>query len=313
VAPADLFSLIAIGLIVVGLGGIAALVVREVLVGLKRKSRLQGDAEGENAKPAGAAGLALDSLVGGVRRLGDKVENRDPSQLSALRHRLMLAGFVGQEAVAFYLGARSLALLAATAATVLLAPWIMGGKAGFGAILMAGAFAGAALLGPDQVVRMQRTKREREYREGFPDVLDLLVASVQAGLSLDAAVHRIAEELKSRYPNLGEHMRLMTLELRAGQSRRDAWIRFADRLGIEEARAFATMLRQAEDMGSSLGETLSTFSDDMRHKRMIRAEEQAMALPAKLMIPLILFIFPCLLGVLILPAAVHIMQALGKH
>lgn len=312
-APADLFSLIAIGLIVVGLGGIAALVVREVLVGLKRKSRLQGDAEGENAKPAGAAGLALDSLVGGVRRLGDKVENRDPSQLSALRHRLMLAGFVGQEAVAFYLGARSLALLAATAATVLLAPWIMGGKAGFGAILMAGAFAGAALLGPDQVVRMQRTKREREYREGFPDVLDLLVASVQAGLSLDAAVHRIAEELKSRYPNLGEHMRLMTLELRAGQSRRDAWIRFADRLGIEEARAFATMLRQAEDMGSSLGETLSTFSDDMRHKRMIRAEEQAMALPAKLMIPLILFIFPCLLGVLILPAAVHIMQALGKH
>jgi tight adherence protein C len=71
------------------------------------------------------------------------------------------------------------------------------------------------------------------------------------------------------------------------------------------------MLRQAEDMGSSLGETLSTFSDDMRHKRMIRAEEQAMALPAKLMVPLILFIFPCLLGVLILPAAVHIMQAMG--
>jgi tight adherence protein C len=312
-APSDLFSLIAVGLILVGLGGIAALAVRDVLLGLKRKSRLQGEAEGENAKPAGAAGLALDSLVGGVRRLGDKVENRDPSQLSALRHRLMLAGFVGQEAVAFYLGARSLALIAATAATILLAPWVMGGKAGFGAILVAGVFAGAALLGPDQVVRMQRSKREREYREGFPDVLDLLVASVQAGLSLDAAVSRITEELKSRYPNLGEHMRLMTLELRAGQSRRDAWIRFADRLGIDEARAFATMLRQAEDMGSSLGETLSTFSDDMRHKRMIRAEEQAMALPAKLMVPLILFIFPCLLGVLILPAAVHIMQAMAKH
>jgi tight adherence protein C len=312
-APADLFTLIAIGLIVVGLGGIAALVIRDAFLGLKRKSRLQGDADGESGKPASTAGLALDSLAGGVRRLGDKVENRDPSRLSALRHRLMLAGFTGQEAVAFYLGARSLALIAATAATILLAPWVMGGKAGFGAILMAGVFAGAALFGPDQVVRAQRAKREREYREGFPDVLDLLVASVQAGLSLDAAVHRIAEELKNRYPNLGEHMRLMTLELRAGQSRRDAWLRFADRLGIEEARAFATMLRQAEDMGSSLGETLSTFSDDMRHKRMIRAEEQAMALPAKLMVPLILFIFPCLLGVLILPAAVHIMQAMGKQ
>lgn len=312
-SPADLFSAAAVVLIVVGLVGIAAVVARDVLTGLKRKSRLLGEAGAEALGAAGTAGLALDGLVGGVRRLGEGTDNRDPHKLSALRHRLMLAGFTGQESVAFYLGARSLALIAATIATVMLVPLILGGKGGFGTILLAGAFAGAAMLGPDQVVRMQRAKREREYREGFPDVLDLLVASVQAGLSLDAAVHRIAEELAHRYPNLGEHLRLMTLELRAGQSRKDAWNRFADRLGIEEARSFATMLRQAEDMGSSLGETLTTFSDDMRHKRMIRAEEKAMALPAKLMVPLILFIFPCLLGVLILPAAVHIMQALGKH
>ncbi|HEX4183062.1 MAG TPA: type II secretion system F family protein [Caulobacteraceae bacterium] len=306
----DLFTLLAGGLVVIGIGGIVGIVARDALIGLRRKSRLMGEARPESA--SATAGLALHSLVGSVRRLGDRMENPDPTQLSALRQRLMLAGFVGQDAVAFYLGARTLALLAATAGTVLLLPFIMGGKGGFGVTLLAGAFGAAAVLGPDQLIRMQRTRREREYREGFPDVLDLMVASVQAGLSLDAAVNRIAEELRNRYPNLGEHMRLMTLELRAGQSRRDAWTRFAERLGIDEARAFATMLRQAEDMGSSLGETLSTFSDDMRHKRMIRAEEQAMALPAKLMIPLILFIFPCLLGVLILPAAVHIMQAF-KH
>jgi tight adherence protein C len=304
----DLFSTAAIGLILIGVGGIVIVLAREFLVGARRRSRLQGE-----TAPTDGGALALNGLVGGVRRLGDRVETADPDKLSALRHRLMLAGFVGQEAVAFYLGARSLALIAATVATVLLAPVALGGKGGVGLLLIAGAFAAAAVLGPDQVVKAARSRREREYREGFPDVLDLLVASVQAGLSLDAAVNRIAEELKNRYPHLGEHLRLMTLELRAGQSRRDAWLRFADRLGIEEARAFATMLRQAEDMGSSLGETLTTFSDDMRHKRMIRAEEQAMALPAKLMIPLILFIFPCLLGVLILPAAVHIMQAMGKH
>jgi tight adherence protein C len=309
----DIINIVAIGLVLIGLGGIAAIFIRDGLVGLRRRSRLQEGAGGQGAPAGSAAVLALDGLIGGVRRLGDRTDNRDPSQLSALRHRLMLAGFVGPEAVALYLGARSIALLAATAATILLVPFLLQGKGGFGAILVAGAFAAIAVMGPDQVVRAQRTKREREYREGFPDVLDLLVASVQAGLSLDAAVNRIAEELKSRHPNLGEHLRLMTLELRAGQSRRDAWIRFADRLGIDEARAFATMLRQAEDMGSSLGETLTTFSDDMRHKRMIRAEELAMALPAKLMVPLILFIFPCLLGVLILPAAVHIMQTLGKH
>jgi tight adherence protein C len=306
----SLFTFLAGALVVIGLGGILVIVARDLLIGLKRKSRLMGE-----ARPEGASlnpGLALASLVGSVRRLGDSVENPDPTQLSALRQRLMLAGFMGQDAVAFYLGARTLALLAATLATVLLLPVIMGGKGRFGVTLLAGGFGAAAVLGPDQVIRMLRARREREYREGFPDVLDLMVASVQAGLSLDAAVNRIAEELRSRYPNLGEHLRLMTLELRAGQSRREAWTRFAERLGIEEARAFATMLRQAEDMGSSLGETLTTFSDDMRHKRMIRAEEKAMALPAKLMIPLILFIFPCLLGVLILPAAVHIMQSF-KH
>ena len=312
-APADLLTFAAIALVIVGVGGIAALVVRDLVQGWRRKSRLLGDMGGEVQAGPGAASLALDGLAGGVRRLGERTDNQDPTQLSALRQRLMLAGFAGQEAVAFYLGVRSLALVAATIGTVMVTPWVIGGKGGFGAVLLAGALAGAAVLGPDQVVRTARKRREREYREGFPDVLDLLVASVQAGLSLDAAVNRIADELKNRYPNLGEHLRLMTLELRAGQSRRDAWTRFADRLGIEEARSFATMLRQAEDMGSSLGETLSTFSDDMRHKRMIRAEEAAMALPAKLMVPLILFIFPCLLGVLILPAAVHIMETLGKH
>ena len=306
-----MFTAVAVALILIGVVGIAAMAVGELQTGLKRKSRLQGATGSDGVKPAGSAMLAFDGLIGGVRKLGDRVESQDPSQLSALRQRLMLAGFVGQESVALYLGARSLALIAATVATVMLVPMILGGKGGLGVILLAGAFAGAAVLGPDQVIRARRARREREYREGFPDLLDLLVASVQAGLSLDAGITRITEELKGRYPNLGEHLKVMTLELRAGQSRKDAWNRLADRLGIDEARSFATMLRQAEDMGSSLGDTLSTFSDDMRHKRMIRAEEKAMALPAKLMVPLILFIFPCLLGVLILPAAVHIMQAMG--
>lgn len=82
----------------------------------------------------------------------------------------------------------------------------------------------------------------------------------------------------------------------ATRPRKEAWFRLADRLGIEESRSFATMLRQAEEMGTSLGDTLTAFSDDMRAKRMLRTEEKALALPAKLVIPLILFIFPCLMG-----------------
>ena len=103
---------------------------------------------------------------------------------------------------------------------------------------------------------------------------------------------------------------MLTLELRAGRSRKEAWTALAERLGTDEARQLATMLRQAEEMGTSLGETLSIFSDDMRVKRMLRAEEKAMALPAKLMVPLILFIYPCLMGVLMLPAGYRIATTL---
>jgi tight adherence protein C len=174
-------------------------------------------------------------------------------------------------------------------------------------------FAVAAILGPDQFLKQRRAKREQEYRDGFPDLLDLLVASVEAGLSLDAAVSRVTEELVRRYPHLVVHLRFLVLELRAGKARKDAWTAFADRLGIDDARQLAVMLRQAEEMGTSLGETLTVFSQDMRSKRMLRAEEKALALSAKLTLPLILFIFPCLLAALMLPAAARLMVVFAKH
>ncbi len=301
-------TLLALMMIALGAGGLCFIGVRTARVGFQRRARLS-DAGPAGAVQPGPFG-ALSELQRGVRRLGDKVETRDPNELSSLRNKLMQAGFTSREAVAYYLGARSIALVAATVATVLLLPMAFS-KSGLLAIIMAAIFALIAILAPDQFIGMRRKAREREYRDGFPDLLDLLVASVQAGLSLDAAVSRIAEELASRYPNLTDHLMLMTLELRAGRARKDAWTRLADRLGIDEARSFATMLRQAEDMGTSLSDTLSAFSEDMRAKRILRAEELANTLPAKLMLPLILFIFPCLMGVLILPAAVHIAQAMG--
>lgn len=252
------------------------------------------------------------TVKAGVQRLGQRAAVRDPAQLSVVRMKLMRAGFFSQEAATFYLGARAAALLLATLATVLLLPMVMGGG-GVKPLLLAGIMSTAAILAPDQVLALRRRARELEYTEGFPDLLDLLVASVEAGLSLDAAVSRVSDELSRRYPNLTVHLRFLTLELRAGKSRKDAWLGLADRLGIDDARALATMLRQAEEMGTSLGETLSVFSADMRTKRMLRAEEKALALPAKLTVPLILFIFPCLLGVLLLPAIFRLSQTFGAQ
>jgi tight adherence protein C len=271
-----------------------------------RRTRLATVAVGGGRAAGAIPGAVIgDQLLAGVRRLGQQSAVRDPAKLSLLRTRLMQAGFYSREAPVFYLGARAAALVLATLGVILTLPMIAGGK-GMGGLMVAFAFAGAAILGPDFVLKSRRTHREREYADGFPDLLDLLVASVEAGLSLDAAVSRVTEELVRRYPNLTVHLRALTLELRAGRARKDAWQTFAERLGIDDARALATMLRQSEEMGTSLGETLGVFSQDMRAKRMLKAEEKALALSAKLTVPLILFIFPCLLGALMLPAAARL-------
>ena len=297
-------------LIFAGVGGAAVILGRDAHMAGKRRARLRGEKPIVSGR--GLTTRALSGVLQSAGRVGSRMATRDPAQLSALRSRLIQSGFLSREAVAVYLGARVVALVAATAISVLCLPWIILKGGNLGALALVAALALAAMMGPDQVINARRRAREMEYRLGFPDVLDLLVASVEAGLSLDAAVSRVTDEMVRQHPNLAGQLRFLTLELRAGRARKDAWQSFAERLGIDEARSFATMLRQAEDMGSSLGETLTVFSDEMRNKRMMRAEEKAMALPAKLIVPLILFILPCLLGVLMLPAAFNISQTLGK-
>ena len=299
------------GLMVLGgVGGVAWLAASELRLRAIRRTRLQtsgGPQGGRSQRPSLSGGIGA-GILSGFRRLGQQSAVRDPAKLSVLRSRLMQAGFYNREAPVIYLGVRAVALVVATAGVMMVLPMILGGKAGMSGVIIASVLAGIAIFGPDQVLKMRRTSREREYSDGFPDLLDLLVASVEAGLSLDAAVTRVTEELQRRYPTLTVHLRFLVLELRAGKSRKEAWSAFADRLGIDDARQLATMLRQAEEMGTSLGDTLTVFSQDMRAKRMLRAEEKALALSAKLTVPLILFIFPSLLGALMLPAAARLMH-----
>lgn len=297
---------------IAGIGGVVA-GARTLSLAGKRRARLASNGAAAPPSPgADVAKAAAGRVIHQVQKLGDRIAVRDPSQLTALRSQMILAGYFSREAVTIYLGAKVAALVAAVAFGMMVIPWSMTHGGGMVAVLLAIVPAIAAILGPEQVLKARRRARELEYRDGFPDFLDLLVASVEAGLSLDAAIGRVSDEIGRRHVNLAEHIRFLTLELRAGRPRKEAWSSFAERLGIDEARALATMLRQAEEMGTSLGETLNVFSVDMRQRRMLRAEEKAMALPAKLMVPLILFIFPCLLGVLILPAAFHISQTLAK-
>jgi tight adherence protein C len=309
-----LIYLVGVLLTVGALVGAAWIAMAELRVRALRRSRLAGATAGgrSGGEADKSGGMLSGQVLATVRRLGQQSAVRDPAKVSVLRSRLIQAGFFGREAPVIFLGVKAAALVAATAAVVLTLPMMLSHKGGN--MLSLGLAVGvslAALYGPDFVLKSRKTKREREYSDGFPDLLDLLVASVEAGLSLDAAVSRVTEELERRYPNLTVHLRFLVLELRAGRARKDAWTGFADRLGIDDARQMATMLRQAEDMGTSLGETLSVFSADMRSKRMLRAEEKALGLSAKLTVPLILFIFPSLLGALMLPAAARLMHVFG--
>jgi tight adherence protein C len=171
-----------------------------------------------------------------------------------------------------------------------------------------------ALLGymlPRTVVSLRRDKLCEEHRQGFPDFLDLLVICVEAGIGVDSAIERISKDLGYGYPSLARNLKFMSMELRAGRSTRDALESLSDRLGIPEAKSFATLIHQSEELGSSLVQSLRVYSEEMRQKRFSRAEEKAHALPVKLVIPLGLFIFPVVLGVTLFPIALKVYKAFG--
>ena len=157
--------------------------------------------------------------------------------------------------------------------------------------------------------------RETSYRRLFPDFMDTLIVCVDAGLSVEAAVDRVSKEfLKSSSKNFGLHLAMMMLEVRGGRRLRDALSNLADRLGIDEAKSLAILFRQSEELGASVTKTLRVFSQEMREKRMISAEEKANALPLKMLFPLALFLFPIsilIVAVPIIMKVVGVLQSLG--
>ncbi len=250
------------------------------------------------------------SLIGrALMELPDNAAPTEGEEVNAVRGKLNLAGFTQPNAVSRYFAARFVCVVIPQIALFFSLPYLDG----LPKIAPVGASILLALIGlaaPGMFLDMRIEKRKQAASLGFPDMMDLMVACVEAGLSLDMAVQRVGEELELRHPVIAGHMRTLSLELRAGRARKTAWRAFADRLALEEAGSLATMLRQAEEMGSSLGQTLRVFSADMRQRRILYAEEKAMALPAKLTLPLIFFVFPVLLGVLMLPAVVMLGRTL---
>ncbi|MDF2493081.1 type II secretion system F family protein [Sphingomonas sp.] len=159
---------------------------------------------------------------------------------------------------------------------------------------------------PDLYLKNKITKRSDAIRKGLPDALDLLVICAEAGLTVDAAFHRVAKELGKAYPELGDEFALTAIELGFLTDRRAAFENFANRVALDEVKGIVTTMIQTEKYGTPLASALRVLSAEFRNERMMRAEEKAARLPAIMTVPLILFILPVLFIVILGPAACSI-------
>jgi len=168
-----------------------------------------------------------------------------------------------------------------------------------------------AFLLPEFWLNYAIKKRREHIKRSLPDALDLLAICMEAGLGLDQAIVRIGQELRLSHPELSEELLQINLEQRAGNPRIGAWRNMADRVDVESVRSFVNMLVQTERFGTPISKSLGAFSDALRTQRRQRAEELAAKTTIKLVIPLVLFIFPSIFIVTVVPAVITLMKSFG--
>jgi tight adherence protein C len=159
---------------------------------------------------------------------------------------------------------------------------------------------------PDRWLRSERPRARRKLTKAFPDMLDLLVVCVEAGMGLDAAISRVGEELGLSHPELSQELKLLNLELRAGKPRQTALRNLASRTDIDDVNSLVTLLIQTDRFGTSVAQALKVFADSFRTARFQRAEEFAAKIATKLIFPLALGIFPCFFIVVLGPVAIQV-------
>jgi tight adherence protein C len=228
----------------------------------------------------------------------------DSANVKMLRRRLIQAGVYNPHGAAYFFFARAAGAVALAVAGLFVLPMFgFAGKASFWLFIISGGVLG--YLTPSFYLDRRIAARRREHRAGFPDFMDLLVVCADAGLAMEAALDRVGRELCDSYPSLAANIHMANLEIRAGRPMTEALEHLGDRLGLEEARSFATLIQQSDELGSSISDALRVYSDDMRHKRLSRAEEKAYSLPAKLSLPMMVCIFPVLFVVILCPVIVR--------
>jgi tight adherence protein C len=258
--------------------------------------------------PAAAKGGARDTARKIAERANDFYANSDPVNQRRIRTQLMQAGYMHPGALGYFLAARfGLGIGGALVGTIVMffvfSDWPIAKQ-------LTGVLLGATLgyFLPNFHLSSRAKKLQQENRAGFPDVMDLMIVAAEAGLTMEASIERIAKEIQRTYPTLSRQLTLAAIEIRAGRPLDQALRAFGERLGLDEVQGFATMIQQSKELGTSIADALRVYSEEMRHKRMMMAEEKAYALPAKLSIPVTAFILPIVIGIAVLPTAIRLMH-----
>lgn len=246
------------------------------------------------------------SFGGMVERL-ERVLPKSQAEVSVIQQRLIRAGYRKDSAVNLFYGAKVFVpLLLAFLA-------LISGVARNNSFFVYAVALGLGFLAPDFWLGRRITARQNQIRRGLPDVLDLLVICIEAGLSMDQATARTVDELQLAHPAVCDELGIVVLEQRAGRARSEAWRQFAERTGVDSVRNLVTVLVQSEQLGTSVAKTLRVHSDTLRTQRRQKVEEQAAKTTIKLIFPLVFFIFPSLFVVTLGPAIIIMSESFKKY
>jgi tight adherence protein C len=257
-------------------------------------------------------GSWLDRVAKAARPLTKLSVPEEGWEKSALRTRFMNAGWRNPAAPTLYFASKSGLALALPALTGIVLAFLPSVPNGTGVLVLLLVAASIGYYLPNVVLSRIAQRRKREIFETIPDALDLLTVCVEAGLSLERALVKVATEIHIKSVILAQELQLVLMEMRAGFSKEKALRNFSLRIGVDDIDALVAMLIQSERFGTSIGDALRVYSENLRSKRRVIAEEAAAKIGLKLLFPLIFCIFPTLLMVLLGPAGIKIMRTFSN-
>lgn len=299
--------------------GIAFLLVLAALPALFRKDRdrfaeLKQQQFGSAPAPRASQKLRRSSAGDKLQKYAHLLEPQKAEELSALRLKLMRAGYTDKGAVRIFHAAKMVLGLGGMLAGLVYALLQPSDAEIATQTLMVYAVAPGAVgyYLPQYWVNKRVDKRQNEIIQGFPDALDLMLVCVEAGQSLDQAIIRVGRESRAGYPALADEFDMVAHEVKAGKERVQVLKDMSDRVGVPDVASFVTTLVQSATFGTSIAEALRVYSADMRDKRIMRAEEKANMLPTKLTLGTMMFTVPPLMIILIGPSVYGIGVMLGQ-